>query len=385
MSQLDQALFEVNAQERSHQFQDDDLVIDPLSFGIAPRQARFIDPQHLLILDVARRALDDAQLAPEHVRHTVTAVYVAMTEADHLATLDFDDIGPAHLPWIGAGNNRGMAAGRVSHFYDLLGPSLQVDTTCSSALVAMHMARGALAANEIDRALVIGSHLIRSPLARRLRTATGALSDTSVCNAFTDSANGFVIGEGVLGVVMERVESGDTRVRGEVLSTAINHDGRTAGLTVPSARAQESVIRSALERGGVSPAEVAYVEAHGTGTRLGDPIEVASIAAAYESASRQGSRLFVGSNKPQFGHLEAASGLLSVCVALRILARRVIPPTRSKGPPSELIDWANTNIELAGSPRSLAAIDRLCIGVSSFGMSGTNAHLILAEPTIAER
>lgn len=363
-------------------FTDSETSIDPLQFSISPRQARYADPQQLLLLDVAKRAFSDAGLTPEMLRGSRTGVYVGMTESDYLSKIDLADVPETNLSSVGVGNNRGVAAGRISFFYDLHGPSMQVDSTCSSGLLAMHLADMALRAGEIGRALVVASHMLRSSQARTLREATGAMSTVGDCNAFTDQAAGFTFGEGVIAFVLERddTENGPgsgSSYRARVFLAA-NHDGRTAGLTVPNQLAQEDVLARALDQAGVTGDAVSYVEAHGTGTKLGDPIEVQALAKAYDTPSRHPVEpLLIGSNKPRFGHLEAASGLLSVLVGTCILRSRIIPGTRSRGVPASLIDWANLNICLVRENTPLPSSTDPVVGVSAFGMSGTNVHAIM--------
>jgi acyl transferase domain-containing protein len=362
-------------------FADHELQIDPVQFAMSPRQARFADPQHLLLLDVARRAFDDAGLSVESLRGSRTGVYVGMTESDNLAGIDLADVPDSNLSSVGVGNNRGVAAGRISYAFDLHGPSMQIDSTCSSGLLALHLASAALRDGEVDRALVLASHLVRSDQGRTVRAATGAMDPASRCNAFTDQAAGFVVGEGVIAFVLEPESGAGARGTGgyaRVVSAA-NHDGRTAGLSVPNKVAQEDVVARALQRAGVGRDAVVYVEAHGTGTKLGDPIEVQALSKAYGTASRHsGGPLLIGSNKPRFGHLEAASGLLSLLVSVCVLHTASIPGTRSKGAPSPLVDWAGLNIALVQENTPLPDGIEAVLGVSSFGMSGTNVHAIVA-------
>ncbi|MDI5970745.1 polyketide synthase [Streptomyces sp. SL13] len=362
-------------------FADHELLIDPVQFAISPRQARFADPQHLLLLDVARRAFEDAGLPAESLRGSRTGVYVGMTESDHLTGIDLADVPESNLSSVGVGNNRGVAAGRISYAFDLHGPSMQLDSTCSSGLLALHLAAAALRDGEVDRALVVASHLVRSDKGRTLRRATGAMDPASRCNAFTDHAAGFVVGEGVIAFVLEPETTGAAPAGGGYarVASAANHDGRTAGLAVPNKVAQEDVVTRARQRAGVGSDEVVYVEAHGTGTKLGDPIEVQALATAYETATRNSpGPLLIGSNKPRFGHLEAASGLLSLLVGVCVLRTARIPGTRSQGVPSPLVDWAGLNIALVQENTALPDDVEPVLGVSAFGMSGTNVHAIVA-------
>ncbi|WP_341721231.1 polyketide synthase [Micromonospora sp. FIMYZ51] len=373
---LGAALFDNEDQAgRVSVFSDEELRTDFARFRISPRQARVMDPQQLLILDCAERALADAGISPKDLAGSQTGVFVGMSESDFVHTLDVDQIPDSNRSYLGIGNARGAAAGRVSYTFDLHGPSWQVDTTCSSGLVALRHGITALLSDDADLSLVIASHLVRSDFGKLIRSATGALSASDSCRAFEAEADGFTLGEGVVAVVLAPDRPG-THSLGRV-HCAVNHDGRTAGLTVPNLHAQRDVIGRALRMSGLPGSDIGYVEAHGTGTPLGDPIEVAALAAAYGTADRA-DPLLIGSNKPQFGHLEAASGLLSLVVALEVLEQQRLPGTKSGGKPSELIPWAEHNIRPTlgefASPDTIANV-----GVSAFGLSGTNAHAIVSR------
>ncbi|MEH0971509.1 polyketide synthase [Micromonospora sp. CPCC 205546] len=362
--------------DRATVFSDDELRTDFTRFRIAPRQARVMDPQHLLILDCAERALEDAGIRPTDLAGSQTGVFVGMSESDFVHTLDVDKVADRNRSYLGIGNVRGAAAGRVSYTFDLRGPSWQVDTTCSSGLVALRHGIMALVGGDADLALVIASHLVRSDFGKMIRAVTGALSESDRCRAFDARADGFTIGEGVVAVVLAADGFG-ARSLGRV-HCAVNHDGRTAGLTVPNPKAQRDVIERALRMSGLDATEIDYVEAHGTGTPLGDPLEVAALAAAYRTADRK-HPLLIGSNKPRFGHLESASGLLSLMVAIQVLESQRPPGSTGAGQPSELIPWAEHNIR-----PTLGDFDRPDemnnVGVSAFGLSGTNAHAIVSRP-----
>ncbi|TLW94657.1 polyketide synthase [Saccharomonospora piscinae] len=368
----------VGAGDRSTVFDDAEFAIDPVRLRISPRQARVMDPQHLVILDCVERALGDAGVRPEELAGSQTGVFVGMGESDFVHTIDVDQVADSNRSYLGIGNSRGAAAGRVSYAFDLHGPCWQVDTTCSSGLVALRHGITALATGEVDLALVVGSHLVRSEFGTMIRQVTGALSPTGQCRAFDAAADGFTIGEGVVAVVLAP-ESSELRSLGRV-QCAVNHDGRTAGLTVPNPDAQRDVVERALRMSGLAGVDVDYVEAHGTGTPLGDPIEMAALAAAYRTADRP-APLLVGSNKPRFGHLEAASGLLSLVVAMETLRLQRPPGGAVSGQPSDRIPWAAHNIRPAigdvDYPESI-----INVGVSALGLSGTNAHAIVSRSSV---
>ncbi|WP_156755348.1 beta-ketoacyl [acyl carrier protein] synthase domain-containing protein [Actinokineospora pegani] len=377
LEDLGAALYGDDGRERPTVFEDAELRTDFTRFRIAPRQAKVIDPQHLLVLDCAERALADAGLDQQDLAGSQTGVFVGMTESDFVHTIDVDGVAESNRSYLGVGNNRGAAAGRVSYTFDLRGPSWQVDTTCSSGLVALRHGITAIASGEVDLAIVVASHLVRSEFGKLVRTASGAISQSARCHAFDERADGFTVGEGVVAVVLAPDGAGP-RALGRVVC-AVNHDGRTAGLTVPNGGAQRDVVERALRMSGLSSGDVDYVEAHGTGTPLGDPIEVAALAAAYRTAERA-APLLIGSNKPRFGHLEAASGLLSLLVAVQALRRQRPPGLPGEGLPSGRIPWAEHNIRPALGefdwPESITSA-----GVSAFGLSGTNAHAIVSSIT----
>lgn len=360
---------------RATVFEENELEIDFTRFRISPRQARVMDPQHLLIQDCVQRALEDAGYAPGELAGSRTGVFLGMTESDFIHTLDIDGVREANRSYVGIGNNRGAAAGRVSYTLNLRGPSWTVDTSCSSGIVALQHGIAAIANGDADRSIVIASHLVRSDYGRMIRSTTGALSSSDRCRAFEEDADGFTIGEGVIALVLEPAGT-NVRSLGRV-HCALNHDGRTSGLTVPNGKAQRDVIRRALAASGLPSAAVTYVEAHGTGTPLGDPIEVEALADGYETAARL-APLLIGSNKPVFGHLEAASGLLSILVAIETLRRQRPPQMNSAAKQSSLIPWQEHNIRAAfGDVDPAGPINH--VGVSSFGLSGTNGHAIVSR------
>ncbi|SEM07181.1 Acyl transferase domain-containing protein [Stigmatella aurantiaca] len=352
-------------------------------FGVSPREAAGLDPQHRLLLEVAWEALEHGHQVPDRLVGSKTGVFVGIMSQDYnLRTLAL----PANQLDIysSTGNGHAFAAGRISYLLGLQGPCLSVDTACSSSLVALHLACQSLRSGESDLALAGGVNLILSPLSMEVVARTQALSPDGRCRAFDARANGFVRGEGCGVVVLKRlsdaVRDGD-RIWAVVKGSAVNQDGQSSGLTAPNGRAQESLLRTALEAAGVKPEQVGYVEAHGTGTSLGDPIEFEALANVFGGARSDGSVCFIGSVKTNVGHLEAAAGMAGLIKAVLALQHEAIPKQLH-------FEALNPRMTLEGTPFAIASAPRAwrqgtqprVAGVSSFGLSGTNAHVLIEEP-----
>jgi 3-oxoacyl-(acyl-carrier-protein) synthase/SAM-dependent methyltransferase/acyl carrier protein len=353
---------------------------DAAFFGIAPREARALDPQQRLLLEVAWEALERAGYANETTRENRTGVFVGMTTEDYAQlTVRSGDL--SHIDAYGVlGNGRSVAAGRIAYVLGLQGPVLQLDTTCSSSLVAVHLAAQSLRAGECGMALAAGVNLMLWPGGTIGFSQMNALSRDGRCRALDAGANGYVRGEGCGAVVLRRL-SDSLRDRDNILAvlrgSAINHDGRTSGLTVPNGAAQEAVVREALSNAGLRPEQIGYVELHGTGTPLGDPIELQALDRAMPG--RQAVHpLWIGSVKTNIGHLEAAAGMAGLIKAIQALQHGQIPPHLHFESPNPAIPWAELRVLV---PRQLthwpAGPEPRRAGVSAFGMSGTNAHAIL--------
>ncbi|MEV1147334.1 beta-ketoacyl synthase N-terminal-like domain-containing protein, partial [Micromonospora sp. NPDC049799] len=359
-------------------FLDEVLDFDADFFGISPREARALDPQHRLLLEVAWEALENAAVPADHLAGRPTGLYVGITGQDYRDWLP----GEPDAYWA-TGNGHCFAAGRLAYSLGLTGPAMAVDTACSSSLVAVHLAVQALRRGECETAIAAGVNLILSPRSTRLVVQTRSLAPDGLCKAFDARANGFTRGEGAGALVLKplarAVRDGD-RIHAVIRGTAVNQDGRSSGFTAPNVLSQVALIEAALAGADAGPADVGYVEAHGTGTALGDPIEMEALATVL-GRRNGGAPLAVGSVKTNLGHLEAAAGVAGLVKAVLCVQRRQVPPVvhlRTLNPridlggtgivvPDRLIDWADGAGRLAG--------------VSSFGMSGTNAHLILGAVT----
>ncbi|MER6349025.1 SDR family NAD(P)-dependent oxidoreductase [Streptomyces sp. NPDC001595] len=355
---------------------------DAAFFGIAPREAVTMDPQQRLVLELAWEALEHAGIVPAALRGSRTAVFVGTLRDDYAALL-YQHGAAAVTQHTMAGVNRGVIANRVSYHLGLNGPSLTVDSAQSSSLVAVHLACESLRSGESDAAIVAGVNLNILAEGAVTEERFGGLSPDGTTYTFDARANGFVRGEGGAAVVLKPLSralaDGDT-VLGVIRGSAVNNDGATPGLTVPGQDSQERVLREAYERAGVDPATVQYVELHGTGTPVGDPIEAAALGAVL-GAARTGDRpLHVGSVKTNVGHLEGAAGITGLVKTLLALSHRALPPSLNFGTENPAIPLAELGLrvqrELTGWP---APDQPLIAGVSSFGMGGTNAHVVLEE------
>jgi thioester reductase-like protein len=356
---------------------------DPGVFGIAPRDAVGMDPQQRLVLELAWEGLERAGYAPDGLVDSATGVFLGVSTTDYVRLRqelgDPKDVD--HYQLLGEPS---FVAGRVSHVLGLQGPSQVVDTTCSSSLVALDGAVRALRGRRCDLALAGGVNLMLSPYGFLLMSKFRALAPDGRCKTFDEAADGYVRGEGAGLVVLKRlsdaVAAGD-HIRGVVLGSAVNHDGASSGLTVPNGAAQQRVLRAALADGGVDPGDVDLVEAHGTGTSLGDPIELRALEAVYGTVRPAGDPLLVGSVKTNIGHLEPAAGIAGVVKALLALEHGTVPPHLHLEQASSRVPWATMHLDVPTRPRPWPRRDRpRRAAVSSFGASGTNAHVVLGGP-----
>ena len=353
-------------------------------FGISPREAVSLDPQQRLLLEVSWEAIENAGIAAKQLRNSNTGVYIGH---DHLNS-DYALLDPSCLKedrYIGTGAGGSLPAGRLSYFLGLQGPCLVVSTACSSSLVATHLAVQALRAGECDLALAGGVQLNLSPENSILLSKSNALAPDGRCKTFDAAADGYSRGEGCGIVVLKRlsdaIRDGDL-IRAIIRGSAINHDGPSAGLTVPNGPAQEKLLRDALASANVEPAQISYVEAHGTGTPLGDPIEVRALGQVmgqFERGTRDRQNpLLIGSVKTNIGHLEAAAGIAGLIKVVLSLEHGEIPPHLHFKQPNPNIRWDDLPIKVPTEGTPWAEEARLA-GVSSFGFSGTNAHVILEQ------
>jgi len=353
---------------------------DPFFFGISPREAQGLDPQQRLLLEVSWEALESAGIPPKGLMGSRTGVFIGIMNQDYsrldssLTTIDMHT---------GTGNAISAAAGRLSYTFGFNGPNTTIDTACSSSLVTVHLACQSLRTRESDLVLAGGVNLLLSPIATVVECRAHMLSSQGRCKTFDASADGFVRGEGCGIVVLKRlsdaIAAGD-RIFALIRGSAVNHGGASGGLTVPSGLAQEKLLHQALINAKVEPNQVSYVEAHGTGTALGDPIELTALGKIFASNRPVHAPLFVGSVKTNFGHLEGAAGIVGLLKVVLALKNEEIPPHLHLENPNPHIPWKQIAIKVPTQSHSWAKTDKSRIaGVSSFGFSGTNAHILLEE------
>ncbi len=347
---------------------------EPLFFRISPREAVGIDPQQRLLLEVAWEALEDAAIAAPALVGSDTGVFIGISTNDYSALLSRTAHGCVGNAVAGPGNAASVAAGRLSYTFGFHGPCVAVDTACSSSLVATHLAVQSLRSRECSLAIVAGVNLMLSPEITINFCQGRMLSPDGHCKTFDAAADGYVRGEGCGALVLKRLteaEADGDRILAVLRGSAINQDGRSAGLTAPNGIAQEAVIRKALANAGLSPDQIDYVEAHGTGTSLGDPIEMHALKAVFAGRTRP---LHVGTVKTNIGHTEAASGVAGLIKAVLILQHQALPPSLHFRRLNPHIDAAGIDFRV---PTELIPMPIEAIGVSSFGVSGTNAHIVL--------
>ncbi len=355
---------------------------DPESFGISAREAVAMDPQQRMLLEVTHRAIEDAGMPADRLAGSDTAVFTGISSIDYAVAAIAHGDPEVPTPYSNTGGSHSIAANRLSHRFDLRGPSVAVDTACSSSLVAVHLACEAIRRGESTAAIAAGVNALLLPDFYIAFSQLGVLSPDGRCKTFDAAANGYVRGEGAGAVLLKpldaAVRDGD-RVYCVIAGSALNQDGRTPGLTVPSGTQQRRLIREACRRAGVDPTDLTYVEAHGTGTAVGDPIEATAIGAALarsldESVSRT-RPCHIGSVKTNLGHLEAGAGIASLIKVALSVYHGQIPPHLNLQTPNPAIDFDRMRLAV---PRELTAWegDRWA-GINGFGYGGANAHVIL--------
>ncbi len=357
---------------------------DSLFFEVAPAEADVLDPQQRLVLEQGFRAFTDAGWSRAVLDGTNCGIYVGMANDDFASVLRTAGVRAG----VTAVNNA-VAAGRLAYFFNTKGPALTVDTACSSSLVAVHLAAEALRHGEIDLALAVGVSLYLTWDSYAQMEDAGMLSADGHCRSFDDAADGFVPGEGAGALVLRRlpdaVAAGD-RILGVLRASGVNSDGRTNGLTAPSLASQASLVRDVYSRFGIDAASIGFAELHGTGTRLGDPIELQALADAYADWAVPLGNCVIGSVKSNIGHMSAAAGIVGLQKALLCLRHRQLVPSLHVDTPNRHFDFAASPFRIGTEVRPWEADGPRRASVSSFGVSGTNAHVVVDEyPDVTPR
>lgn len=356
------------------------ITFDPEFFRISPREATAMDPQQRIALRLAWRALENSGINPDDLAGHDVGCYVGASALEYGPRLSEFSHHSGHLI---TGTSLGVISGRIAYTLDLAGPSLTIDTSCSSALAAIHTAIGAIRAGDCDLALAGGVCVMGTPGYFVEFSKQHALSDDGHCRPYSAHATGTVWAEGAAMFTLQRRSralADGRHILAVVRASCLNSDGRSNGLTAPSGTAQLRLFRRAVAQAGMAPGDVGMIEGHGTGTRLGDRTELLSLAASYGDAPT-GKGPLLGSLKSNIGHSQAAAGALGLAKVIVSADHAAVPPTLHVDEPSHEIDWERPGLRLAEKLTPWPAVDGWrTAAVSAFGMSGTNAHLIVSMP-----
>ncbi len=357
---------------------------DPGVFGMSQREAMHMDPQQRVLLQLAYRAIEDANLSISALQGEKVGVYIGASSLDH-ANLTVEDPAAAG-PYFMTGNTLSIVSNRISHIFGLSGPSMTVDTACSSSLVALDQAMRALETGEIETAIVGGVNILAHPFAlRRLCAGPHAVAE-GLCRAYDNDGAGYVRAEGGVVFVLrrsERAKQEKDRSYAKIIASGVNSAGRTNGISLPSRESQAHLLRDIYEGNNLDANQVAFVEGHGTGTKVGDPAEVWSIGTVI--GARRHAPVPIGSIKSNIGHTEPASGLFGMLKAVMALENNYLPASLHFETPNENIDFEGLNVRVTANPIELLRGKRARLaGINSFGFGGANAHVVISDPDPVE-
>lgn len=363
-------------------FIDNYAGFDENFFGISPREAKYMDPQQRLLLQIVWQAVADAGMDMQSLSGKDVGVYVGIMSSDWGRVLFTDQrLIESHS---GTGNGYCMVANRISYTFNFKGPSLAIDTACSSSLVAVDYACKALRNNDIDLAIVGGVNLILSDSLNEFYKKAGLNSAANKCQPFGSKADGIVRGEGIGAVVLKRSDAARAsanRCYAHIKGFAANHNGKSNGISAPSRKAQANVIHRAIQSAAIKPEDIYYVETHGTGTKIGDPIEANALADAISQHKlKDNDKLLIGSIKSNIGHLEGAAGVAGLIKAVLAMHYKIIPASLHFHGGNQYIDFTSKRLALVETNLKIAHQKQpIYFGISSFGLGGTNAHVIIGS------
>ena len=359
---------------------DDIDCFDSLFFHISPQEAAYIDPQHRLFLQESYKAFEDAGYSSDALSNMKCGVYLGISNNEYMQLFAKNGIMSAPV----TSNSYAIAAARIAYYLNLKGPAISVDTACSSSLVAVHLASQALLSGEVDMALAGGVSLWLAPESYLAMTQAGMLSSVGQCRTFDDAADGIVVGEGVGALVLKRLKDAQDDhdcIYGVILGSGINQDGRTNGITAPSVRSQVELEQAIYAKYQIDPETISYVETHGTGTKLGDPIELEALATVFKEKTTRKNYCALGSVKSNIGHTAAAAGVASLQKVLLSMRHHTLGPTLNVTRENTHFDFKNSPFYICREKQKwdVAEGSLRRAAVSSFGFSGTNAHLVIEE------
>ncbi|OPZ89739.1 MAG: Phthiocerol synthesis polyketide synthase type I PpsC [Firmicutes bacterium ADurb.Bin419] len=355
-------------------------MFDPLFFNIPPREAKYIDPQHRLFLEIVWQALKNANMPAESLNGSNTGVFCGITGNEYLQLMTNELSDEEYNVYMTTGNCLNFSVGRIAYILGLKGPSMAIDTACSSSLVSVHTACQSLRNKECDMAIAGGVNLLLSPRTSLSLIKGNMLSADGRCRTFSEDADGYARGEGCGIVILKRLSDArkdKDRILSLIKSSGVKHDGKKSGITVPISSSQKELIKDTLGKTDYKTEDICYVEAHGTGTPLGDPIELEALNSVYGKDRNQDNPLYIGSVKSNIGHLESASGIAGLIKVILSLYNNKIPPHLLSGELNKHFNWDKSRLKVVTENMDWPANKRKIAAVSSFGASGINAHMIL--------